>query len=514
MRNNSQSYSWWGNALNGSTIGIVSNSFGKFVEVYSNGKHFAYYPLSSRYNAQVELPPASVIDEEPEIETPSNITVTSCAPDDCSDIINILVLVTPEASDELTEKYQGLPSQQQALVKLLFLGLGEMTVNVALMNSGIVGKSARFVTESFENFDLQFPSDIIIDLNNFINSSEAIDRLVANRADMMVLLTDSRYGPYFGVADAFLPAAIVAVDYIGSPRYTFAHEIGHLLGAQHNRVSNGGDAADNTNCNFGYKFSAFGGLYTGYTIMARMTEIGASRILYYSNPAIFLGDTPIGASGSNNSNFISHTFCEKADLFEDDELSVNITGPTILQCNQSGTYTVQIDMPGNGIPGLPPYNFSWLLGESPFRHPGNSFMSLGHASSVTINSANVPFDNFWLLVWIVSSDGVMTTAVIDVENVPCSGKDYDLPAKGRIMSRPIIYPNPTTNILNIELDNSWAKTFQPTHYQIHDAIGNIVGRGIMETNHQELNLDLSTGIYSIFFQSGSSHYVTKFSFIK
>lgn|GEM_PF-2498653 len=304
QNDSNSNYTWWGEVQGGlGSVGIASNEMGKLLHISYSGKSYVYYPLSSRYNAQVELQPS------------------------------------------------------------------------------------------------------------------AWDRFQENRADLLVLLTDSRYGTITGLADFYLPAAIVSVGYMGYPRYNFVHEIGHLLGVRHNRVSNMGNEPDDAGCNFGYRFQYFGSS-VGYTVMARMTDPGAFRILNFSNPRIELLGSPIGASGSNNSGYLSKNFCSIATkYFDDDELEVDISGPSSIICGGSGTYTAVITPHATGIPGLPPYTYLWGMGKLPFvslGYPAGSTF-LGNPPSVTIQSSSIDFDAYWLFLNIWSSDGVMTSDLINLQ---------------------------------------------------------------------------------------------------
>lgn len=516
QKNSDTTYTWWGEiADHKGYVGIASNVGGKVVQISLEEKTYFLHPLSARYNAQVEFKPDTLIEQEPETETPHDITTDpNCEIDTCKAIANVLVLVTPEAKDEIMERYQNLTSQQQSLFSSLYLSLGILTLNFALLNSGITGKTARFVVEEFDDFNYDPQAIITNDVDNLIDNSAAGDRFLANRADMLILLTDSRYGTYSGAASLSYPVAIVEANYIGGPTYTFAHEVGHLLGARHNRKSNEGDEPDGPGCVYGYRF-LLAGILTRYTIMAKMLEANAVRILSYSNPRIVILGTPIGTAGSDNTSHISETFCAVANNHQDDELEANILGPLLITCPQSATYAIDIDPPGNGIPGNPPYYISWMMGESPYTNYQSSGATfLGSSSSVTINSENINYDKFWLLAHVVSSDGVIANDLIEVEIEPCEHPKVLTQVDNFEGRLPLlsVFPNPAENYLI--LSNVQPEKHIQGSYFITNALGQILSAGNLswENKNQqtEIRFNLVSGLYTLHVQTETTFASYKF----
>jgi Secretion system C-terminal sorting domain len=507
-------YTWWGEVEGGlGAVGIASNEMGKLLHILYPGKSYVYYPLSSRYNAQVELQPNPLLEDEPEIETPPDVTFTVCEAGFCKAVLTVLVLVTEEAVDEILSNYEDLSPIQKSLLVKLHIGLGELTLNIALLNSGLVGKSARFVTEEFAGFEFGLDHQIDEDLTTLLDyTPDAWDRWHANRADLLVLLTDSRYGTITGLADVVAPAAIVSVGYMGAPRYNFVHEIGHLLGARHNRVSNQGNEPDDAGCNFGYRFQFLGG--TGYTVMARMADPGAYRILNFSDPRIELLGSKIGADGSNNAGYLSVSFCPVANKFyDDDELEVDINGPTQILCGGAGTFTAMITPPASGIPGQPPFTYTWIRGEVPFVYPnapGNVF--LGNSPSLTIDASSLPTGNYWLFLNIWSSDGVMTSDVVNFSNVPCSPgftsstSDEQLGDYGQ--KDLIISPNPAHDLLTISLIKP--ESYLAGNFNVTNALGQVLLTGTFQPESMDLPINLPSGIYYLQFSTKRGNQSQKF----
>jgi hypothetical protein len=90
------------------SVGIVANAAGKYMQVTISNKTYVYYPISTRYNVQIEVPPSLIKEEEPELSSPPPPGPPECEFDDCKSVLTILVLVTDEAVDEILGKYQGL----------------------------------------------------------------------------------------------------------------------------------------------------------------------------------------------------------------------------------------------------------------------------------------------------------------------------------------------------------------------------------------------------------------------
>lgn len=387
---------------------------------------------------------------------------------------------------------------------LLHLALGEMTFNVALMNSGLVGKTARFVTQNYSGFD--FTQDIENDYNALKNDQVAWTILHENLADLLILLTDSRYGTTFGYADPEFGCGIVSVGYLGAPRYTFAHEIGHLLKARHNRITNGGDATDDINCYFGYKFPFL--LNTvGYTIMAKLAENDGSRTLVYSNPSIEILGYPTGTEENNNAGVISKSFCPLASFYNTGELAVDISGPGNIACNGSGTYTTTITPPDAGIPGVAPYQYSWIVGEAPFKSlTGPGTIQVGTSATITLNSNNIPYDNFWLFLNILSSDGVMANDLVLVNKIPCGPeRSIALPFtdNGNNDFKFSVSPNPTQD--HILLNFNASDETSVLSYNILNNLGQVMISGKIQQISQEMPVTLPSGVYNLRIFSSTVH---------
>lgn len=486
-------YTWWGELPNtAGYVGMAADTFGKLVYIRHGGDSYMIHPISKRYNAQVKMKPDTTTQFcATEATNPDSVSGPGCEVEECQAIINALILITPEAIKEIASYDTDL------FYFTLYTSLGPQTLNFALLNSGLTGKNFRFVTEVYDEFDFDEENyDIYADLQKLEIDSLVSGRMGANAADMVILLTDTRYGNYGGIASVIAPRAIVAADYVFSPRYDIAHETGHLLGALHNIVSNGGPETDTTGCNHGYRVGIGPGLYA-HSIMAQLDTDEGARVLYFSNPNTYIFGVSLGNAYAHNAAFLTTTFCAAADYLSSDELGISISGPT--PTCQPLTYSITIDPPGSGIPGAGPYTYKWYSGTTdPYTNPLAGEL-IGTASSVTIDPSAISEAKFWLYASAHSSDGVMATSLVNFDN-PCGLK----PAKTRelgVRQAPgqalRCYPNPTTDMLNLFFSQQLAN--QTVDYIIFNTLGQPVQQGafLIAGNQGSLSCNLPAGAYNI-----------------
>lgn len=127
-------------------------------------------------------------------------------------------------------------------------------------------------------------------------------------ADVVVLIVNNQ--SYCGLANAIMASASGAFCLVSrvcaTGYYSFAHEIGHLQGARHDRYVDNTDYSPYT-YNHGYTYS------TAYwrTIMAYNNACSAvgrncTRLNYWSNPNVLYGGVAMGNSGGAGSGADNH----------------------------------------------------------------------------------------------------------------------------------------------------------------------------------------------------------------
>ena len=497
------SYTWWGELPEAKGyVGITANNRGKLIVVNAPDHRYMLHPLSSRYNAQVTLVP-DTLNKNCALEGPETDPVPGCEVDTCKNIINALVLVTPEAIAEVVGYHP------DPVYATLYFTLGEQTMNYILINSGVVGKTFRFITEAYNGFNYSQGGNIFADMSSFEIDQNAWNRLSANQADVMILLTDDRYGDYLGIESVQpnVSAAIVSAKHLFGPDWTFAHEIGHMLDARHSRESQGGNIPDNSpGCNTGYRAELPGGDYK-FTVMA-VIDAGEERIAYFSNPNINYLGVPIGNSKSNNAAYVTGTICSVADYyFATDELATGISGPAP-NCTQSVAYTANIDPPGVGIPGNAPFTYKWFFGAAPYTNP-LSGTYIGNAATVNLNAAAIPYAEYWLYVSVHSSDGVTATSLRKFVN-PCFVAEEKAVAPvedGQPESGFVCYPNPASDRLVIAVSGTLSHE-EKYVYEVFDALGSSRTRGDFKLQSGEyshsFSFQLPAGLYTLCLQAGAT----------
>jgi hypothetical protein len=148
------------------------------------------------------------------------------------------------------------------------------------------------------------------DLDNFRNNNDSImdevhDIRNTYKADVCVLLIDN--AQYCGTAAAILATESTAFAVVhftcATGYYSFAHEIGHLQGARHNRE------ADPEASPFRYGHGYYNELEKWRTIMSYNCNAGCPRLPYWSNPTVrYKGVTTMGTDDlENDSRVLNET---------------------------------------------------------------------------------------------------------------------------------------------------------------------------------------------------------------
>lgn len=133
--------------------------------------------------------------------------------------------------------------------------------------------------------------------------------------DRAILSTHGDYGNVYGEAEipvsssgynASLDDAAITVHwYVNGPRFTYAHELGHLMGARHDNID---PTNDPLICAHGYKSAQVITLMSG--ISSAEILAGESRILFLSNPDQNVGGNFIGTNNRNNKIVVHNVLCD------------------------------------------------------------------------------------------------------------------------------------------------------------------------------------------------------------
>jgi len=401
-----------------------------------------------------------------------------CEPEnnDCPAVIDVLVLIPPDVQ-------LWINNQPNPLAGFLSVLQGITSVNLAFQNSNILNKRIRWTSERF-NFDYSenlIPSE---DLTELIGSATAIRD--ERQADVVIMLTDMNYPGVAGFVynpDASncvnnpdnCAFAVVGVDFLVDPRWTFAHEFAHMLRARHNRPDNCsnllvcGDDDDEV-CGHGLVFDDAQGIERR-TIMSRLDDIesifGSQRLLQFSNPDVLFNGGATGDADNNNARIIRNTACAVADYREAQEWTVNLYG-TYQLCEGESIDLFAISTPPQEgwwmFQGQAPYQYEWRWSNSPIFAPG-TLISSGTNTSINISTPYAePY--FWIQVKITSADGFTRTLSQRIRVVPeeeCLFSLQDIGDSGiqsnesQIPAKFTIFPNPANQELTIASKEAWPK---------------------------------------------------------
>lgn len=173
-------------------------------------------------------------------------------------------------------------------------------------------------------------------------------------ADLVVLLVDDSGA--CGIAYEVLASAPTAVSAVDSDcavaNYTFAHELGHLQGADHD------PDYDCTEQGYSCGPYSYGRGYIAAddswrTVMAYGDECGmCTRVNYWSNPNVYYVDSQVmGTSNQRNSSVLNQTRFTVADFRRPP--SVTIEGPSEVPPNYPCSWRATVSG------GTHPYTYSW-----------------------------------------------------------------------------------------------------------------------------------------------------------
>jgi hypothetical protein len=267
-------------SVNGQVSGSISSTKGLY----------RIEPLGGGLEALVEVDSTKFPKDEPatfeaktSAHTRAQVDTTEYKADTPRVEIDVLVAYTPLAKAG-TADIDGL------------IALAVAEANQSCQNSGIA--IHLNMVDSFEVSYSETGKPFEIILSDFVAMPEVSQHRDQSGADVSVLLIDQ--SAYCGLADAILADAATAFAIVyfdcATGYYSFAHEIGHLLGARHN------EQVDPTNQPFPY---GHGYLHLTpppewRTIMAYDCPDHCNRLQYWSNPGLDYGGQPMGTVNTND----------------------------------------------------------------------------------------------------------------------------------------------------------------------------------------------------------------------
>lgn len=283
---------------NGEITGSVNNNGDLYrIESVGNGVHAIVKVDASRFP---DDHPPSFKEKEKAVPTPKPAPRKSSSGSGTSDafpgdgrpvIIDVLVAYTPGAS--------GAVSNISSTIALAVAEANQSYVNSGInIKLNLVDTMSVNYTETGKTFDT-----ILADL---VSNNDVRTRRDNRAADLVAMII--KQPDYCGLADAIratVDTAYAVVHYdCATGYYSFAHELGHLMGARHDPATD----STSTPYAYGHGFQYVSGTTKWRTIMAYACSGGCPRLQYWSNPSVNYGGVAMGtASVSNNARVLNDT---------------------------------------------------------------------------------------------------------------------------------------------------------------------------------------------------------------
>ena len=377
-------------------------------------------------------------------------------------------------------------------------------------NSAVNGR-INLVIAGFGQYNVPETPDTRLDVDrlslNF--DGNVFAQRAAVNADLVVCFTNGPYGTVRGRVDAVggganTAFAIVQVDF-ATNGFTFAHEVGHLYGAQHEDCAMWGAGgcipATAGTFDHGFNFQRPGALFRRrryyHTLMHRLMGGDWERVPNFSNPAVNYDTRATGTADYDNAREIERTDQTVALFDPNENLTASIDGPSYVDLYTRYTWEAVYSCGQN-------YTFQWETSEDGF-----NYYSAGNSETMSRSVYNSSTSQVYLRVR-VSSGGRTTTGF---KTVYVNGSNFregiasaDSSLWGELVEHTedngvlldYVYPNPS-------LDKSRVGFYLPEQQTVRldvvDMNGklmkNVVG-GDLEAGSYEFEVDhrsLASGLY-------------------
>lgn len=445
--------------------------------IISSTLNYQIEPLTNGIHALVEIDATKYAPEGAPIKVGTNEREKSKATNtySTSDEIDVLVAYTSKAKTK-SGNISNLINGSAALANGSFSNSSiSATVNIVKKIEVNYVESGSFATDLNA---LRSTTDGEMDIIHTIREQEG--------ADLVVLIVGS--GDACGIAynPSSFSTAFSVVEYsCAGNGLTFAHEIGHNLGAAHD-VPNAIVSA----YPYGHGYKDF----NWRTIMAS-NLLPENRINYWSNPDIdfvipYQGSVPMGTVADEDNARVWDERKSTVSNFNPKKPEVSISGPTTMDEGDSETWTANV------TGQAPPYTYVWE----------REINGTGTQVSTSSSYSGIQNDNFLLSVSVTDASGGIDYTVIPV--VVNSGG-------GCIICKTV--SNPTS----FSLENNYPNPFNPStkiryslpeQSQVSLTVYSVAGQKVATL----VNGNVGSGFHEVTFEAGaysSGLYIAKISAI-
>lgn len=337
-------------------VSLIVTDRGITGSITFEGERFFIRPLGAGYSMIFKVKDSEILSDHPKDEyrklveaahsrksdsRKSEATVTSPQPQSVGDEdFDIMVVYTP-AAEAATSDIEGLILQSISDANQIYgnSGIGAIDMNPVHMMEVNYSEGA---TLTDDRNALRY--------GQIAGVNDARDYY---GADVVVMIVDREDGAC-GLATAILASAneafAVAQHECLAPRYTLAHEVGHLIGAEHEL----GDDLDQNNpvsYNHGLHIASL----NVETLMGQKTQGATPRIPYLSTPAKTYSGVALGTTQwENNTRMHAENASRVADFRPHyTPLTINMSGPYCVDYGYNATFYA------NASGGDGSYTYTW-----------------------------------------------------------------------------------------------------------------------------------------------------------
>ncbi|MDX1911331.1 MAG: zinc-dependent metalloprotease [Saprospiraceae bacterium] len=368
-------------------------------------------------------------------------------------------------------------------------------LNATTAASGLTNSDISFSLANvgpLNGFD-ETTNDIFGDLDRLTDNSDAQDARDYSKADVVILFTRPAYGTIVGVGYQTASNANaygIAVISFAATSFTASHEIGHIIGARHQRCT----VCSVSNCDNATNHHGFPIGTSGFrTIMMQQTCAGA-RTGRWSNPeSTFMGFAT--GDADNNNVAILKSRADNVACFRGDPATpiypyydnwVYLTGPNWV-CDGDDEQPYSVSYSSQFFTA--PITYSWSVSETGLAPWTLLSCNTNQCTVTDINDLSSPF---FVRVTLTDVNGHSGTDIQKVEKVLCrTGKGKNREDTGSITGK--VQPNPFADILRIGEVTSGARL------SVMDANGRVLEQQVCKETTPEFHWDLRNLVPGIYF---------------